>query len=50
MRRGLQVPILKQQVRARGVIGDVTALDLEEGLAYLARSGTAREQEVRTHR
>ena len=30
--------------------GVATSLDLEEGLAYLNRKGTARAQEVRTHR
>ena len=30
--------------------GVATSLDLEEGLAYLNRKGTAHAQEVRTHR
>jgi len=30
--------------------GAATSLDLEEGLAYLNRKGTAHAQEVRTHR
>ncbi len=30
--------------------GVATSLDLEEGLAYLARKGKAHEQEVRAHR